>query len=81
MRKNRNSRCCYNFGLFQWNDNKSQLKLKCGKRLALKILILEKAKSKWNDYNSDCYDEEAEYVLTLATVKGAQLSLFEKIQR
>lgn len=57
-------------GLMEFHDKEMKLKPKRGKRLALRTsnqstykCVLEKAKEKWKNYNSDCFDEEKEYVL------------------
>ena len=62
----------------QWWDEESSLKLRRGKRLALKVLwnapykmLCEKAVEKWKAYHSNLYEEDEEYVLLLDKCKVA----------
>ena len=60
-----------NIGTLEWNEKEAKLKPKRGKRLVLRVsildkyhTILQKAQEKWRAYHSECYDEREQYILT-----------------
>jgi len=66
--------------LMEWNENVCCLKLKRGKRIALKVPVTSQysslkmnAEEKWKNYHSNLYDEEQVYVLLY---EDGQKSLF-----
>ena len=63
----------------EWSEREEKIKPKRGRRMALMVSnvatyaqVREKAAEKWRAYHSDCYKEEAEYVLLYENGNEAQ---------
>ena len=63
-------------GLLEWSEKSLNLRPKRGKRLALRVQksdnahnILLKAEDKWKSYNSECFKDSANYMLTYESGK------------